>query len=140
MAAAAAPIWRAVDGGEPDGHTALTDGVGTAIAAFDGPEPRGTVVLVTDGKETCGGQTCAMAAMIASDAPDVTVHVIGFRVRGSFFGWEGTDSNPEPERVETVARCLADQTGGLYFGAESTGELITALNQTLACPLYGALS
>ncbi|MEM8577052.1 MAG: VWA domain-containing protein [Pseudomonadota bacterium] len=136
---AAAPILATIDGTEPDGNTALTEAVNRAIAAFEPPGAPGTVVVVTDGKETCGGATCTLAARLAAEAPDLTVHVIGFRVRGTFFGWEGTDTNPEPEPVESVARCLADQTGGLYLGTESTDQLIAALNQTLGCPMFSAL-
>lgn len=97
------------------------------------PADSGTVVLVTDGKETCGGRPCALAAELAAQAPGLTVHVIGFKVRGDHFDWSRTD---QPKQ-STVAQCLADRTGGRYVGAETVDELVGALRVTLGCNVFG---
>lgn len=133
---AAGRILAEIDALTPDGNTALTRAVRQAAEALRYRERPGTVVLVTDGKETCGGATCQVAAELAAEAPGLTVHVIGFRVRGDFFNWEGGDGNPEVEEVPAVAQCLADRTGGLYVSTETTKELEAALRKTLGCPLY----
>lgn len=133
---AADQIIAEIDALTPDGNTALTRAVEDAANALDYRNQRGTVVLVTDGKETCGGATCQLAAELASDGPGLTVHVIGFRVRGDHFNFEGFDSNPEFEEIPAVAQCLADRTGGLYVSTETMEELEQALRQTLGCPLF----
>lgn len=133
---AAGRILAEIDELVPDGNTALTRAVRRAAEALDYRNRPGTVVLVTDGKETCGGATCQLAAELAAEAPGLTVHVIGFRVRGDFFNWEGGDGNPEVDEVPAVAQCLADRTGGLYVSTETTEELEAALRKTLDCPIY----
>jgi Ca-activated chloride channel family protein len=126
---AAPRIMGAVDALRPAGDTALTEAVRMAAGVLRG-DGGGAVVLVTDGKETCGGQPCALAAELAGEA--VTVHVIGFKVRPDSFDWAARDGLGE---AETVARCLADRTGGEYVSAETVDELIAAFRETLGCKL-----
>lgn len=130
---AADRVIAGVDGVQPEGETALTDAVAMAAEVLDYRNTPGIVVLVTDGRETCGGAPCALANHLAAEAADLTVHVIGFKVRGDFFSWErsGTDYH----QAETVARCLAEETGGSYVSAETLDELIGALRVTLGCRL-----
>ena len=131
------PILTVVDTIQPAGNTALTEAVRDAARALGGGAVPGTVVLVTDGKETCGGQPCRLANELSGT--DITVHVVGFRVRADFFNWEGGDAKPEIERVPAIARCLADDTGGTYTSAETLQELIDALRETLGCNYFSAL-
>lgn len=133
---ASADILAEIDAIEPDGNTALTRAVGDAARVLGAPERPGVVVLVSDGNETCGGAPCRLAAELAATAPSLVVHVIGFKVRGRFFGWEGGDGNPDFEVPASPARCLADHTGGLYVSTETVDELVRALKQTLGCPLF----
>lgn len=116
---------------EPAGDTALTEAVALAADVLEHRSRAGTIVLVTDGKETCGGAPCQLAAELAADSADLTIHVIGFRVRGDFFAW-GQNSAAYTD-AETVSRCLADRTGGLYVKAETVDELIEAFHATLGC-------
>ncbi|MEM9059178.1 MAG: vWA domain-containing protein [Pseudomonadota bacterium] len=117
---------------EPSGDTALTQAVRDAAEVLDFQNESATVVLLTDGKETCGGAPCELGATLAEDGHDITVHVIGFKVRGDFFSWAG-QGRDEYINGKTVARCLADQTGGLYVSTETVSELADALKRTLGC-------
>ena len=119
-----------VDSLLPIGQTPLTSSVEEAVEALNLREDPGVVVLLTDGRESCGGDPCALAAQIAADN-NVTVHVIGFKVRAQHFQWNGQGA----KNRETSARCLADKTGGKYVSTESTEELIAALQDTLSCPM-----
>lgn len=94
----------------------------------------GTVVLITDGAETCKGSPCALAADLAGTH---TVHVIGFQVKGSFREVQSVDPNDFFVDEDPLVRCMADITGGEYVGAQSLDELIEALRVTLGCPLIG---
>ena len=136
---AAHPVTVAVENVSPDGETPLTKAVGVAVAALGGPGTKGHVVLVTDGRETCDGAPCQLAAEIAAET-GIAVHVIGFKVRGRAFDWADANSEEGIDHGRTVARCLADATGGTYVNAESTAELVLALQQALGCPFVGALS
>lgn len=128
---AAARILADVDMLEPTGSTPLTEAVQMAADTLEYKQRPATIVLVTDGKETCGGQPCALAADLAATGKDTTVHVIGFKVRATFFSWEKDEENT----VESVSRCLADRTGGTYSSAETVDQLVAALNKTLGCQL-----
>lgn len=130
---AGARIIEDVEALRPAGGTSLTQSVRVAADILLERSPNGAVVLVTDGKETCGGKPCHLAAELAVEAPGLAVHVIGFKVRGDHFDWGATDFS----ETSTVARCLADRTGGKYVGAETLDELVGALRVTLGCNVFG---
>lgn len=133
---AAGPVIDAVNALRPAGLTPLAASVQAAADVLTYQERAGVIVVVTDGNETCGGRPCALAAGLAERAQDLTIHVIGFRVLVDYWTWD----NPEQEAHygdDTVARCLADATGGLYVTAETVDDLVGALQQTLGCPLFG---
>ena len=134
VADATRPILEAVNALEPAGSTPLTAAVRIAATTLEYTTKPATIVLVTDGKETCGGQPCALAAELAADAHDTIVHVIGFKVRGTFFSWDREAEN-DYNAAESVSRCLADRTGGTYTSAETLDELTAALRETLGCRL-----
>lgn len=133
---AATPIIDAVDSLNPKGLTPLAASVQSAADALNYRNAPGIIVLVTDGNETCGGRPCALGDSLAQDGADLTVHVIGFKVVVDFFSWD----NPEQQDYEdgnTVAKCLADRTGGMYVSTETVDELADALRVTLGCALIG---
>lgn len=127
---AAPRIISDVDNLSPVGQTPLTNAVQEAVDTLDLSQDPGVVVLLTDGRESCGGDPCALANQLAAEG-NVTVHVIGFKVREQYFQWNGHGA----KNGRTTARCLADETGGKYVSAESTEELTEALQETLSCPM-----
>lgn len=117
-------IVAEVDKVQPMGRTPLTQSVRDAADILDYRHNSSVVVLLTDGEETCAGKPCELAEALKADATDLTIHVIGYRHGdaaglGAVFG----------------ARCLAEQTGGLYLSVETEDELVEALRKTLTCPL-----
>ena len=133
----AAPlILGAVDALQPSGETPLTGAVAKAAQVLGG---EGEIVLVTDGKETCGGRVCALADSLAIQAPGLRVHVIGFVNRGDVFDWDDARESDFTE-VVSVTRCLADRTGGRYVTTETVEDLALALDETIGCPLYAELA
>lgn len=131
---AAPPIIAAINALEPDGSTALTQAVKLAAQTLDYETRPATVVVVTDGNETCGGMPCVLAGQLAAEGFDTTVHVIGFKVRGTFFSWDRQADN-DYNTSESTSRCLADRTSGTYTSAETLDQLIAALRETLGCQL-----
>ncbi|MGR3453775.1 vWA domain-containing protein [Pseudooceanicola sp.] len=135
-AAAGAAIVSAVDALEPGGLTPLAGAVQLAAEALSYRDRPGVIVVVTDGNETCGGRPCALGSALAAEAGALTIHVIGFRVEVDFWTWD----NPEQESYSndrSVARCLAERTGGLFVTTETVDELVEALQATLGCPVIG---
>lgn len=132
MANAAPRIISDVNRVTPDGDTALTEAVRIAAEVLEHDKRPGTILLVTDGKETCGGMPCALAGDLLAESVDLTIHVIGFQVRGEFFAW-GSQGASDYNQAEAVSRCLADRTGGIYVRAETVDELIDGFRKTLGC-------
>jgi len=130
---AADRIMGAVDALTPAGKTPLTSAVGQAADVLDYREKPGIIVVMTDGEETCGGSPCDIGKRLHAEAEQLTIHVIGLRVKG--FSWTGEQSILD-------AKCLAEKNGGLYITAENEEDLLDALEKTLGCPMVtqGALS
>jgi Ca-activated chloride channel family protein len=121
---AGAQIMVRVDRLKPDGKTPLTRAVRMAADALDYRNRPGTIVLLTDGEETCGANPCALAKALKTDGAHTTVHVISYRI-ASAVGSDGV----------FASRCLADETGGLYVAADTIDEVTAALETALACPV-----
>ena len=126
MANAAETVMHEVNSLVPAGKTPLTAAVNQAAEVLKFREKPGVIVVVTDGEETCGGAPCTLGKTLHAGAMQLTVHVIGYRVKD--FSWMGEQSIGE-------VKCLADQNGGLYITAESEQDLVEALEKTLGCPM-----
>ncbi|MGA8436342.1 MAG: VWA domain-containing protein [Methyloceanibacter sp.] len=123
---AAEPIMRAVNALTPAGRTPLVSAVQQAADVLDYRNKPGLIVAVTDGEETCGGSPCDLGKELHAAAKQLTIDIIGYRLKG--YSWTGEHSILDAE-------CLAEQNGGLYIGAESEDDLIAALRKTLDCPM-----
>lgn len=122
---AAGLIKESIDAIVPAGRTPLTDAVRQASEVLEYRSKPGVVVLLTDGEETCGGKPCELARQLEAEAADLTVHVIGYRMRD--FSWTGGGGLMD-------MKCLAEATGGTYETAETVDELVASLAKALGCP------
>lgn len=113
----AAQIREAVDAMRFLGKTPLSDAVRQAAKALRYEEEAATVVLVTDGLETCAADPCALAIELEASGLNFTAHVIGFGLTS--------------EEGAQVA-CLAEKTGGRYFAAGDAEALADALKTAVA--------
>ena len=123
---AAALIMSEVNRLVPAGKTPLSAAVDQAADVLDYTKKPAVIVVVTDGEETCGGAPCNLGKWLHAKAAQLTVHVIGYRVKD--FSWTGEQSILD-------VKCLAEANGGLYITAESEEELVEALEKTLGCPM-----
>jgi Ca-activated chloride channel homolog len=98
------------------GKTPLTEAVRQAAADLKSTEEKATVILITDGIETCEADPCALGAELEASGVDFTAHVVGFGLTA--------------EEGATVA-CLAENTGGRYIEAKDAGSLVDALKTTV---------
>lgn len=114
-------IMAEVESVVPAGRTPLTSAVSQAAEVLDYKAKPATIVLITDGEETCGGEPCNVAGLLEAKGKDLTIHVIGYRDKLATTGPFGS-------------RCMADVSGGTYVSVETTDQLIEALRATLGCP------
>ena len=75
-----------------------------------------SIILITDGIESCDGDPCAAAKELAAKGIDVKINVVGFDLA--------------PGELEKL-KCLAAPSGGLVLGATGAGELKGALDQVV---------
>ena len=114
-------IIRIVNTLDPRGMTPMTDAVIVAAEALRHTEQAATVILVSDGIETCNPDPCAAARALAQSGIDFTAHVIGF------------DVSEEAEALMQM-QCIAAETGGRFLTADNAQELSDALQQVVAAP------
>ena len=115
-----AAIRTAVNGLSFKGRTPFGAAVKFAAERLRSSEQKATVVLVSDGVETCNVDPCALGRELEAAGVDFTAHVIGF----------GLASETEAAGLQ----CLAAATGGRYFGARNAGDLTAALTATVSAP------
>ncbi len=98
------------------GYTPITRVLTLAAKDFPkkgtGPVSR-VIILVSDGKETCEGDPCALAASLAESGAAVTIHTVGF----------GVDMVTRGQ-----LKCISNVTGGKYFDAGNTRQLAEVLS------------
>lgn len=115
----ASAITQATDGMRFLGKTPLTAAVRQAAESLKYTEEKSTVVLITDGVETCEADPCALGRELEQAGVDFTAHVVGFGLTA--------------EEGRQVA-CLAENTGGKYLQASNATALTEALTAAVASP------
>ncbi len=108
-------MQKAVNALQPKGMTPITASVRMAAEQLKFSEHKATVILVSDGEETCNADPCALGAELEKLGVDFTAHVVGFDL-------------PEG-KARAQLQCLAKSTGGKYVEARDAAELNKALGQ-----------
>ncbi|WP_082368054.1 VWA domain-containing protein [Piscinibacter sakaiensis] len=112
----AAALQATVNGLQPKGMTPISESVRQAARQLRHTERAATVILVSDGEETCQADPCAVAAELEASGVNFTAHVIGFDVAAG-------------SKARQQLQCLAERTGGRYLDARNAAELNQALGQ-----------
>ncbi|MBB5353747.1 Ca-activated chloride channel family protein [Haloferula luteola] len=97
---------------QPKGMTPLTAAVVFAAEALRSTEGKATVILVTDGEETCDQDPCEAAQILEETGVDFTAHVVAFDL---------------DDRAAKSVECLAKSTGGMFLKAGNATTLADAL-------------
>jgi Ca-activated chloride channel family protein len=113
-------IREAVNAIKPKGKTPLSSAVIEAAKALKYEEDAATVILVSDGRETCDLDPCEVARQLEETGVGFTAHVIGFDI---------TDADDRAQ-----LQCLADGTGGRFLTASNAQELSEALEEVSVAP------
>ena len=97
---------------KPRGETPLIHSILQAVGDLKAAGG-GSVVLITDGEESCKGDSKAAAAEIQASGVDVTLNIVGFTLTG--------------ETVVNELGTLAGSTGGRYYAAQDGAQLSRAV-------------
>ncbi|MFX0541027.1 VWA domain-containing protein [Roseovarius sp. S4756] len=103
-----AGILERIGGITPTGKTPLTTAVERAATEMSYADRPATVILISDGLESCERDPCALADALEKGGVGFTAHVVGF-------GLGDADAS--------ALSCLADRTGGQYLSAGNADEL-----------------
>ncbi|MCK4306123.1 MAG: VWA domain-containing protein, partial [Candidatus Eisenbacteria sp.] len=105
-------LLEAVQGINPKGKTPIARSIQMVTETLKSKEEETTIILVSDGKETCDDDPCGAVAALKSTGIKFVLHVVGFGV-----------GEAEQEQLA----CLAQAGGGTYFGAEDADALLAAM-------------
>ncbi|MBI1902549.1 MAG: VWA domain-containing protein [Planctomycetia bacterium] len=118
-----ADLAKWIDWAEPRGKTpmvySLLEGKKDFKGDWHGPK---TIVLVSDGMETCGGKLADVEAAYKNSELGVVVHVVGFDIKES--------------EAEQQLKAIAAAGGGGYFPAKDARQLAEALRKAVASTSY----
>jgi Mg-chelatase subunit ChlD len=96
----------------PRGKTPITEALRHGATLLKGSDRASTMVLVSDGIETCGGDPCALARELKAQSVKLVIHTVGFGV-----GSEAADQ----------LRCIATAADGNYYDVQDGAALRDAL-------------
>ncbi|EQM33267.1 VWA domain-containing protein [Rhodococcus erythropolis] len=100
-----------IDGLSASGYTPIMAALQQAAAALPTDGER-TIILVSDGEDTCSTEPpCESTEAIPHD-PDLTIHTIGFKLDAAASG---------------QLKCIADATGGMAIDAANAAQLTARL-------------
>ncbi len=103
----------------PKGETPIAESLKQAAEKLNYIESPTTVILISDGEESCNADPCAMAKELEKKGINFTAHVIGFDVSGE-----------KQAKAQKQLKCIAKETGGKFFEAKDSKGLKTALAET----------
>ena len=104
----------------PKGKTPITGSLEHALEILESAKTRATVVLLSDGLETCGGDPCGAVRAALEKGAELVLHVVGFDVSGEDL---------------SQLQCMAQAGHGLFLTADHGDELADALDAAMALPV-----
>ena len=112
-------LTKKIDSLNPKGKTPITGAIRKALESLADDGQPTTIVLVSDGLETCGGDPCALVRDAKESGASFIMHVVGFDI-----------GEVDVSQLE----CTAQAGGGLYFNAQNADDLAAALDKSVAMP------
>lgn len=107
-------VAAAVKGIKPLGMTPLAYSATTVIDQLRKSKEKATIVLITDGIESCDGNICDVVKAAKAEGIDFKLHIVGFGLKKG-----------ETEQLE----CAAKAGDGNYYDAADAGGLGDAMTQ-----------
>lgn len=107
-------VSNTIQGIKPLGMTPLAYSASLAIEDLKKSGQKATVILVTDGIESCDGNICEVVEQAKAAGIDFKLHIIGFGLK---------------EEETAQLRCAAAAGGGQYFDAKDSAGLVGSLDE-----------
>ncbi|MEA2083346.1 MAG: VWA domain-containing protein [Thermodesulfobacteriota bacterium] len=105
----------------PKGKTPISRSVRLTAERIKHLEDETTIILISDGKETCDPDPCGLVKELKAAGIKFVMHVIGFDV-----------TEEEREQLE----CMAKAGGGKYYTAGNAGEFFAAAREVVEAPAF----
>ena len=112
-----ATVTQSLKAIKPLGKTPLAYSATQVIDKLRASKVKATIILVTDGIESCNGDICDVIAKAKAEGIDFKLHIIGFGLK-------------EGETAEL--KCAAEAGDGQYYDAAGAGALGDVLNDATA--------
>jgi len=110
-------IISAIENINPLGKTPLAYSAELAINKIKEADSKTTIILVTDGIESCNGDLCEVIRLAKQEGIDFKMHIVGFGLRDG----------------ETEAlKCAAKHGDGNYYNAEDSNQLAEVLDDAIS--------
>lgn len=120
-----AALKARIDGLDAKGETPISGALTQAAEELKGKGGTGSIVLVSDGEPSCNTPpACEVAENLKQQGLDVTIHAVGFRIKGN-------------SRAQETLECIAESTGGTYTEAEDAQQLTEQLTAQTTRALQG---
>ena len=100
----------------PKGMTPICNSIQKTIDKIKTISGDKTIILISDGKETCNCNPCDFVEKIKNNNIQFIMHVVGFDVKGE---------------TREQLQCIAKAGGGGYFDAKNTKEFIKSTNEVI---------
>lgn len=110
----------------PRGFTPITYSLSQAVNDLAHYRGEKSVILISDGLETCGGDPCELAQNIAANNIDLKIDVVGYGVKDD---WE----------AQQQLMCIALNTHGRYYSADNAAELMRGLSESINKSVTGRI-
>jgi len=107
-------VTKAVKGINPLGRTPLARSATMAINSLRDSKTKATIILITDGIESCDGNICDVVSAAKAEGIDFKLHIVGFGLK---------------EGETKQLKCAAEAGGGHYYDAADAGGLGDVLNE-----------
>ncbi|MEM7061516.1 MAG: hypothetical protein AAF557_28400 [Pseudomonadota bacterium] len=117
---AAGKMVDAMQSARPTGRTPIDLSLRKALIDFG--DRKGSIILISDGIESCDADPCALVKAWREKDIDITVNVVGLGLKG---------------KEKAAMECIADAAGTEYHDAFSAGELIDSLGAVLVSAASG---
>ena len=119
-----AALIKAVRTVQPAGLTPLETALRMAAENdFNGVSGSKIIILISDGRDTCGGDPCKFISILPQYGIKLKVDVVGLALH---------DKGAQAE-----LHCVAESSGGKYFDANNIGELIQSVTHSVDKAISG---
>lgn len=109
---------------KPYGLTPLTYALRQAALDLTPMQGTKTIILLSDGAETCGGDPCSFIARLEGMGIKLKVDIVGLGLR-------------RDKEAKEQLNCIASVSGGKYYDANTAAELIDSVAKSVNTAIQG---